>query len=208
MSSQDIAVELKRIENSDNPLDIATLAYIWGHPLISMKRMADFSTGPNLHASHDRGAINTLIHVRDLRNASNTALVHLNVDTLYTIAFSDLKKEPLVFEVPPIPDKYYIEQFIDAYSNSFKYIGSRTNVTSGGTYLITGPNWTGKVPNSMVQIKSPTNLVWIAGRLLVNGPYELPKVRVLQDKFALTHLPCLNIRPEAILLVQQQEQQP
>jgi len=122
MSSQDIAAELKRIENSDNPVDIATLAYIWGYPLISMKRMTDFSTSPNLSASHGRGPINTLIHVRDLPNASNADLVHLNVDTLYTIAYLDLKKEPLVFQVPAISDRYYTEQSIDAYSNSFKYI--------------------------------------------------------------------------------------
>jgi hypothetical protein len=187
-SSQNLSAEMKRIESSDNPVGIATLAYIWGYPLISMKRMTDFLTSPNVPTTPGRGPINTLIHVRDLTNASITEIVHPNVDTLYSIAYLDLTKGPLVFQVPLISDRYYTEQFTDAYSNSFRYIGTRTNVTSGGTYLITGPDWIGKVPNSMTQIKSPTNLMWIGGRLLVNGPEELPKVRALQDKFALTPL--------------------
>ena len=35
-----------RVESSNNPQDIATLAYIWGYPLVSMNRLIDFSTNP------------------------------------------------------------------------------------------------------------------------------------------------------------------
>ena len=41
VNSQNLAAEMKRIGSSDNnPVDIATLAYIWGYPLISMNRLA------------------------------------------------------------------------------------------------------------------------------------------------------------------------
>ena len=38
------------LESSNNPQDIATLAYIWGYPLISVVRTIDFSTSPNVPA--------------------------------------------------------------------------------------------------------------------------------------------------------------
>ena len=77
---------------------------------------------------------------------------------------------------------------MDAYTNNFKFIGSRTNVTSGGTYIITGPNWNGKIPSGMTEIKSPTNTMWLLLRILVNGPQDVNTVRGLQDGFDLSPL--------------------
>ena len=60
---------------------------------------------------------------------------------LYSIAHIDVMEEPLVLRVPPITDRYYSLQFVDAYSNNFLYVGSRTNDTTEGIYLISRPNW-------------------------------------------------------------------
>lgn len=129
-----------------------------------------------------------MVHARNLINASFTDVVRPNADTLYSLAYLDLRKESIVLRVPPISDRYHVLQFLDAYSNNFFYIGTRTNITSGGSYLITGPNWNGIVPSGMTQIKSPTNLATIGGRILVNGPQDVSNVRALQDKFVLSPL--------------------
>lgn len=188
MGETSLAAEMKRIVSSNNPIDIATLAYIWGYPLVIKKRFTDFSTSPNVPTGSTRGPVNTLIHARDLVNASFTDVVRPNIDTLYSLAYLDLKKESIVLQVPPISNRYYVLQFTDAYTNYFFYIGTRTNITSGGSYLITGPNWNGTVPSGMTQIKSPTNLATIGGRILVNGPQDVSNVRALQDKFVLSPL--------------------
>jgi hypothetical protein len=188
ITPQDLDTEMKRIVNSSDPVDIATLAYIWGYPLVIEKRFFEFSTNPNVPAGQTRGPVNSFIHARDLINASFTDVVRPNADTLYSAAYLDLKKEPIVIQVPPIPDRYYVLQFMDAYTNNFFYIGTRTNVTSGGSYLITGPNWNGTVSTGMTQIKSRTNLAIILGRTLVNGPQDVSDVRALQDKFILSPL--------------------
>lgn len=73
-------------------------------------------------------------------------------------------------------------------TNVFFSIGTRTNDTTGGTYFIVGPTWQGKVPENMKEIKSPTNIVWIIGRTLVNGPQDVPNVHALQDKLVLATL--------------------
>jgi hypothetical protein len=55
-------------------------------------------------------------------------------------------------------------------------------------YQVTGPNWNGTSQEEMMLIKCPTNQVPLGGRILVNGPHDVPDVRTLQDKFVLSPL--------------------
>jgi hypothetical protein len=179
---------MAELESSNNPQDIATLAYIWGYPLVSVVRLVDYSSSPNVPAAPGRGPINTFSSFPSFPTSNFTDIVSINVDTLYSFGLLNLTKEPVVLQVPPISGRYYTLQFIDAYSNNFLYIGSRLNDTTGGTYLITGPNWKGDVPPSMKEIKSPTNTVDIGGRIFVNGTADVPNVNAIQAKLMLTPL--------------------
>ena len=136
--------------------------------------------------------INTFNNFQSFPTSNFTDIVRINVDTLYSLAYLDLEKEPVVLQVPPISGRYYTLQFMDAYSNNFLYIGSRLNETTGGTYLVSGPNWKGDVPPDMKEIKSPTNTVEIAGRIFVNGPVDVPNVNAIQDQLMLTPLSLLG----------------
>ncbi|HYJ00936.1 MAG TPA: DUF1254 domain-containing protein [Nitrososphaeraceae archaeon] len=179
---------MAEIESSNNPQDIATLAYIWGYPLISEVRLVDYSTSPNVPAAPGRGPLNTINNYQSYPTSNFTDIVNINVDTLYSFGYLDLEKEPVVLQVPPIPGRYYTLQFIDAYTNNFLYIGSRLNDTTGGTYLVSGPNWKGDIPSGMKKIKSPTNTAVIAGRIFLSGPSDVPNVNAIQDKLTLTPL--------------------
>lgn len=183
---------MAELESSNNPQDISTLAYIWGYPLVSEVRLVDYSTSPNVPAAPGRGPINTFNNFQSFPTSNFTDIVRINVDTLYSLAYLDLEKEPVVLQVPPISGRYYTLQFMDAYSNNFLYIGSRLNETTGGTYLVSGPNWKGDVPPDMKEIKSPTNTVEIAGRIFVNGPTDVPNVNAIQDQLMLTPLSLLG----------------
>jgi hypothetical protein len=78
---------------------------------------------------------------------------------------------------------------LDAYTNIFESPGLRTNFTKGGNFLISGPKWSGTVPDKMQQIKAPTNLVWIIGRFEVKNPQDGSSVVVpLEKKLALIPL--------------------
>jgi hypothetical protein len=187
-SALDLNKTMAALESSNNPQDIATLAYIWGYPLVSVVRLVDYSSSPNVPPGPGRGPINTFSNFRSFPTSNFTDIVSINVDTLYSFGLLDLKKEPVVLQVPPISGRYYTLQFIDAYSNNFIYIGSRLNDTTGGTYLISGPNWKGDVPSGMKEIKSPTNTVDIGGRIFISGPADVPNVNALQDKLTLTPL--------------------
>jgi hypothetical protein len=188
LTSEELDKKMAEISTSNKPEDMATLAYIWGFPLVNVKRTIDFTTSPNIPEGPGRGPINTLNHFRVFPNANFTDIVRTNVDTLYSAGYYDLKNEPLVLQIPPISDRYYSLQFVDAYSNNFLYIGTRTNDTMGGTYLIAGPNWNGTVPSGMKEIASPSNDGVIAIRTLVNGPADVSTVHSIQDKFVLSPL--------------------
>ena len=83
---------MAQISSSNKPEDIATLAYIWGFPLITMQRQFNFVTSPNVPPGVGRGPANALSCARELINASFTDVVSPNYDTLYCITQFDLKK--------------------------------------------------------------------------------------------------------------------
>jgi hypothetical protein len=188
MSIQQLDNVMNQLASSDKPDDIATLAYIWGFPLVNVIRTADFTTSPNLPPGPGRGPENTFNHFRVFPNSNFTDVVRPNVDTLYSTAYLDIENGPLTLQIPPIADRYYSLQFIDAYSNNYLYVGSRLNDTTGGTYLMSGPGWQGTVPSEMKQIQTPTNQSVIGVRILVKDSQDVNTVHSIQDQFRLSPL--------------------
>jgi hypothetical protein len=77
---------------------------------------------------------------------------------------------------------------MDAWTNVFATVGKRSYGTQAGHYLIAGPQWQGTVPDNTVRIDSPTDMVWIIGRIQTNGKADIPNVAELQEQFTLTPL--------------------
>jgi hypothetical protein len=186
-SIEDLNIKMAQLSSSNTPDGIATLAYIWGFPLVTMERQFNFVTSPNVPPGIGRGPANSVACSHDLVNASFTDVVNPNSDTLYCLAQIDLTNEPVVVVVPPISDRYNVFQFVDAYTNNYAYLGQRAGGT-GGTYLIAGPEWNGQVPEGMTKIWTPTNLAWLVNRILVKGPADVPNVNAIQDKIIIKSL--------------------
>jgi hypothetical protein len=188
-------VKMAQISSSNKPEDIATLAYIWGFPLITMERQFNFFTNPNIPPGVGRGPANLISCADSLVDASFTDVVSPNSDTLYCQVQFNLTNEPIVITVPPISDRYYSFEFLDAYTNVFSYIGTRATGSAGGTYLLAGPEWKGQVPEGMTKIWSPTNLAWLITRTLVKGPADVPNVVAIQDQFSVKPLSVFQGKP-------------
>jgi hypothetical protein len=187
-SIEELNVQMAQISASNSPEDIATLAYIWGFPLVTMERQFNYVTSPNVPPMPGRGPANSPSCVSNLVNASYTDVVSPNADTLYCLTQFDLTNEPVVLVVPPISDRYYTFEFLDAYTNDYAYLGQRSTGETGGTYLIAGPDWNGQVPEGMTKIWTPTNLAWFINRILVKGPADVPNVNAIQDKIIVKPL--------------------
>jgi len=132
--------------------------------------------------------VNTFIHARRLLGAGGSRVVTPNNDTLYTNAWLDLSRGPVVIEVPDTADRYYVLGFLDFWTHPFAHIGRRTTGTGAGTFLVAGPGWAGEPPPGASLLRAPTDHVWIIGRIMVEGPEDLPAVHALQDRFHLTPL--------------------
>ena len=67
----------------------------------------------------------------------------INNDTIYSVAQLGLSGGPLVLRVPDVAGRYYVLQFIDAWTNNFAFVGRRAAGTTAGKYLLVPPGWPG-----------------------------------------------------------------
>jgi hypothetical protein len=112
-----------------------------------------------------------------------------NRDTLYVVGWVDLSKGPQVLTVPDMGSRYYSVQLTDPSKNTnFAYVGTRTTGSAAGTYLITGPDWTGRVPSGMTQISSPNHAVLVAGRVFVQDYADAPVAHAMAAQVRLAPL--------------------
>jgi len=130
--------------------------------------------------------VNEITHTRELLGPRHRQVVTPNNDTLYTNAWIDLSRGPLLLEVPDSCGRYYVLGLLDFYTNPFGYVGTRTTGPGPGRFLLHGPGWQGAVPPGAVAIACPTDAVWMIGRLLAEGEADLPAVHAFQDGIRLS----------------------
>lgn len=174
---------------------LAEEAVTYAFPLAEMSRMRAVTSPRRCHAGpagespeDTRRWCNVLVHARELLGSGRSKVVTPNNDTLYVNTWLDLRQGPLVIEVPDTGGRYYVLGLLDFYTNPFGSIGSRCTGTGAGRHVITPPGWEGDLPQALAGlpvIESPTPWVWIIGRILVDGPADLPAVHALQDGFHL-----------------------
>ena len=112
-----------------------------------------------------------------------------NADTLYTMVWLDVSREPWVFSIPDMGDRYYIMPMLSGFNEVFFVADPRATGVKAQKYAVTGPGWSGTLPEGVKQVKSPTSLVWILGRIYCTGtPEDYQAVHELQDQFACVPL--------------------
>lgn len=166
---------------------IAEEGYIFGFPLVLMDVTKDVMTNTP-KVTPTQAPINQFIQKRTFPDANFTDVVSPNADTLYSTAWIDLTKEPIIVSVPALGQRYYLLELLDAWTNVFSTIGTRQTGNNAGNYALTGPNWDGQLPSGVKQVNAPTNLVWLIGRTLTNGPKDYAAVNKIQDQYKLTPL--------------------
>ena len=99
-----------------------------------------------------------------------------NADTPYSMALLDLRAEPMVLQVPPIKDCYYVIQFVDLFGTNPHFIGSRATGSKAGTYLLVGPGWDAEAGDEFDAVLTfDTDLVFVIGRTQLLGPDDVPR---------------------------------
>ena len=183
-----LVVRQRRSLGIEEAVSVAVDAYIFGYPLITFdmvrKQQTNVATPDAEHAP-----MGQLIKMRNYPAVDNHCCAAPNADTLYTMVWLDVSIEPGIFSIPDMGDRYYIMSMLDGYSEVFKVASSRTTGSKAQTYAITGPGWSGTLPEGVTQVKSPSGMVWILGRIYCTGtPEDYKAVHDLQDKFSVVPL--------------------
>src|SRR5262249_28638094 len=84
--------------------------------------------------------------------------------------------------------RWWIMQLVDAWNDVPAAPGSRTHGTTGGAFVITGPNFKGKVPGGLEVIRCDTSLAALGGRTYTGGPDDYVTVHRIQDGYQLMPL--------------------
>jgi hypothetical protein len=164
---------------------IAEEAYIYGYSLVSVEMSRKVITNVEKPEAK-RAPMGQFANLREYPDATYRDVTAPNADTLYSNAFVDVSKEPWVVSWPDMENRYYVWEFYDAWVPVISDPGSRTTGQKAQAYAITGPGWTGKLPEGVKQIKSPTATVWILARTYSTGTSEDYKaVWALQDQYKL-----------------------
>ena len=160
---------------------LAAEAYIYGFPLILDLQAAGGHVDMGLITP---APFNSFSHASGLAGPDDR-FVSINNDTIYSIAQVDVSGGPVLLRVPDTAGRYYVLQFVDAWTNNFAYVGRRATGTAAGSFLLVPPGWTGQAPDGTRVIEFPTTVATIVGRWACDGPADLEPVRVLQSKLAL-----------------------
>jgi len=170
---------------------LAAQAYLYGFPLVfDLEQVLRYTTtgvGANPQAP-----FNAFSHARTLATAADT-FVSINNDTVYSMASLDLGAGPIRLSVPA-SDRYYVLQFVDAWTDNFAYIGTRGTGDEARDFLIVPPGWEGDA-GGLTIVHAPTRVVSIVGRWSCAGADDLPEVHALQDALTLTPLDPEGVAP-------------
>jgi hypothetical protein len=159
---------------------IAERAYLFAYPLVLMEhtRRAFLEDNPE----------NRFSHLEKFPDHTFHRVVRPNADTLYSLSWIDVAREPVVMHVPDTQGRYYLMQFLDAWTETFSIPGKRTTGTQEKWFALAGPNWQGTLPARMQRIDSPTNMVWLIGRTQTNGAADYQAVHEIQKGYVLMPL--------------------
>ena len=163
-------------------------AYVYLYPLVTMdiSRKQFTNIGPG--KEFGKGPMNMFISIPEYPPADFKGVVRSNFDTLYSIVWLDLTKDPMIISAPDTGGRYYLLPMLDMWTDVFASPGWRTTGTQAGNYLVTPPGWSGAVPEGMTRISAPTPYVWIIGRTKTDGPPDYPAVHKIQAGYKATPL--------------------
>jgi hypothetical protein len=178
--------------------EIGIEVYTYLYPLVLMDATRRQAVNVEVGKTVGRGPMNAFTHVRTFPPADFRDVVRPNFDTLYSIAWLDLAKEPIVVAAPDTQGRYYMLPMLDMWTDVFACPGERTTGTGAGRFAVVPPGWQGQLPEGIQRIDAPTPYVWIIGRTQSNGSKDYEAVHKVQDGYTITPLSQLGKAPQAV----------
>ncbi|MGB8562675.1 MAG: DUF1254 domain-containing protein [Pseudolabrys sp.] len=173
---------------SDQIDEVAVNAYLYAYPLISMEMTRRLSTNVADTRQFAKAPMNQFANLPAFPDATYTDIARPNADTLYSLMWFDVSKEPLLINVSDSAGRYYLLPMLDMWTDVFQSTGSRTTGTSAQLLAIAEPRWQGQLPSGAMLVRSPTACGWVIGRTQTNGKADYDAVHKFQAGLITTPL--------------------
>jgi DNA sulfur modification protein DndE len=167
-------------------LSLGVQAYVYGYPLLDTDRVFRTSTSGNAPDGAGGGPINQFNHFRRFTSPADKTVVAPNRDTLYSIAWLNLRPQPIVVHMPVVKGRFVVFELVDPYTENFANVGSVGRPP--GDYAVVPPGWRGRLPHGLKEIRSPYTRVWVIGRTYIKSAADTANVVRIQNEYSLTPL--------------------
>lgn len=177
---------------------IGVHAYVYFYSLITMDVTRKQLTNVEPGKESIGGPMNMFNNIPAFPTADMKVVVRPNFDTLYSSAWLDLTKEPVIVSIPDTGGRYYLIPMLDMWTDVFASPGWRTTGTQAGNFIIVPPGSRPdlkdrlieefKLPQDTQRIDAPTPYVWVIGRTKTDGPKDYDAVNKIQAGYKVTPL--------------------
>jgi hypothetical protein len=172
--------------------EIAEKAYLYGLQQVIYTGQRWIYTQNDVQGNIAFSGLNRFFWVRK-KITPDFPMVTPNATTLYGSGFLDLRREPVVIEMPEITDRYFSLQLMDQYGIFHTIVGSPFNGTKSRKYLFVPPGYDGKLPGSFPTtdiISWPTKTALVGVRIAVETGTddEIAMINAYQDQITATLL--------------------
>jgi hypothetical protein len=164
-----------------SPAELAVAAYVFAYPLVLFDR-------ERLAQVEALGAHNQLVARTTTSTPFTADRVTPDADTVSAVAYLDLRTGPLVLSVPASGKRFTRIELLDAYTNVFASLGSRTQGNEAASFVIVGPDSSRGAVSGATVVEAPTNFVRLHGQVAAQGERDVPAVSGLMRQWALTPL--------------------
>ena len=175
---------------------IAEEGFIYGLPIVmNYAVMNEYAI--NKDSGQYKAPFNQIHNEHRVFTYKDTAIVTPNSDTPYSLAWLDLRAEPIVLSVPAVEKKrYYSVMLNDGNTFNYGYIGSRATGNEAGDYLVVGPRWKGETPPGIRKVfQSTTDFSLAAFRTQLFDAADMPNVIKVQDGYTVRPLSSFLAQP-------------
>ncbi len=175
---------------------IAEEGFVYGLPLVmNYGVMHEFVIDKN--SGQYKAPFNAINNQHRVFTYEDTAIPTPNSDTPYSMAWLDLRAEPVVISVPAVdPKRYYSIMLNDGNTFNYGYIGSRATGSEAGDYLIAGPRWKGETPPGIKKVfNSTTDFSLAVFRTQLIDAKDMPNVEAVQAGYKVQPLSAFLNQP-------------
>ena len=163
--------------------------FVYGLPLVmNYAIMNEYAVDPN--SSQFKAPFNHIKNEPRVFTYKDTAVITANSDTPYSLAWLDLRAEPIVLSVPAAAkDRYISVMLADGHTYNYGYMGSRATHGKAGKYMVVGPDWKGEKPAGIDEVfHSLTPFTLAAYRTQLINPTDMPNVEKIQAQYKVEPL--------------------